>query len=47
MSSDHQNPTGQPVVDDTAGFDSTMAIRLGRPVTLGLRFLWLTVIPPR
>ena len=30
MSSDHQNPIGQPVCSETAGFDATIAIRFGR-----------------
>jgi hypothetical protein len=31
VNSDHQKPTGQPVVADTAGLEITLATRFGRP----------------
>jgi hypothetical protein len=45
VSSAHQNPTGQPVVVDTAGFEITIAARLGRLGLTGLMFLWLKEAP--
>src|SRR5262245_8828987 len=41
VSSLHQNPTGQPVVVDTAGFEMTVATCLGRLGFVGLKSLWL------
>ena len=45
MSSDHQNPTGQPVVLDVVGFAMTRAMRLGDCWLLLLGSLRLMFIP--
>ena len=39
VSSDHQKPTGQPVVVETPGLEIAIATRLGLSTLTGLRFL--------
>jgi hypothetical protein len=41
-SSDHQKPTGQLVVVETAGFEMTIATLFGFALKTGFRSLWLT-----